>query len=147
MSCVRSLSEQLCRPLRLLVRDALALREQGAEASQIDLLGLCPQPVGPGLRHDALPVAERVAQAGDVYLDSVPRGRRWILGPELVDQALDRDRFVGTHKQLCKESALFGWAEAEELSVRVRLEGPEYAEIDAPEADRRRALRVALSVH
>jgi hypothetical protein len=51
------------------------------------------------------------------------------------------------HKQVCEEGALLGWAEPEEPSLRVRLEGAEYTEVNAPEAYRRRALSVALSVH
>jgi hypothetical protein len=51
------------------------------------------------------------------------------------------------HKQVCYEGALLGRAEPEELSLPVRLKGAEYTEVNAPEAGRRRAFNVALSVH
>jgi hypothetical protein len=57
----------------------------------------------------------------DVDLDCVPHGRGRLLGPELLDQTLDRNGLVRVEEEMGKEGALLGGAENDRRSIQVRL--------------------------
>jgi hypothetical protein len=65
-----------------------------------------------------------------VHLDRVARSLGRILGPELVDEALDRDGFVGVQQKVDEDSTLLGRAELDGSAPDARLERSEYAKFD-----------------
>ena len=77
-----------------------------------------------------VPVAERLAEAGDVDLESgaCSLGRR--LAPELVDQPRGRNDPVCVKQQQSEHRALLRWAEIEPSAVAPHLETPEDEEVE-----------------
>ena len=86
---------------------AATLRRQELETVKVDLLGRGLQAVTRPLRHDHPGVADRFAELRHVHLDAVRR-RPWRLAaPELVDQAVDRDRLVRVQEEDREQRTLF----------------------------------------
>ena len=82
------LAEQPARPGGI---GAFRLGDQPLEAEQVELVGVDPDEVAGLLRDDRRAVPEHLPQLGDVELERVRRGRRRIVRPQRVDQAVDRD--------------------------------------------------------
>jgi hypothetical protein len=64
-----------------------------------------------------------------VHLQALGRGRRRLLAPQLVDQALGRQSLVGMQEQQRQHSALLGAAEREHLSLVAGLQRAEDPEV------------------
>jgi hypothetical protein len=60
------------------------------EADQVKLLGVDREQVAAFARAQALG-SERLAEMGDVYVETVQGALRWALAPERIDQAIRRD--------------------------------------------------------
>ena len=77
-------------------------------------------------------VAQDAAQLGDVVLDDLRRRRRRLLGPELVDQPVRRERFVRVDQQKREQRALLAAADRDLPPVVADLERTEDVEIHLP---------------
>src|SRR5207249_7260041 len=90
--------ERLGEQIRGLARStvsegASAFGEQGLKAMKVELAGLEAEHVPGGGRLEQPSGLEQLPQLRDVDLQRLGRGRRRALSPELVDQALARQRF------------------------------------------------------
>ena len=103
--------------------------DRALEALAIELAFLDTQHVA-GRPGDE-PVAELLPEQGDVVTDDFGRGRRRRLAPELVDEAIDRDRFVGVQKQQRDQRELPAAPEAENPTLVNDLERTEDSELQA----------------
>jgi hypothetical protein len=86
------------------------------------------QEIRTAARLDALG-ADRLAEAGDVDLEGFLGGRRRVAGPEPVDEAFARHRFVAVNDQDGEQRPLLRRAELELFAGfddRERAEDPEF---------------------
>jgi hypothetical protein len=102
--------------LGIAVRERLAcLLEQDLEAVQVELAVRDVQQVagcaGDEQRVAAAVRAERLAQPRDMDLEGVVRGRRRIVGPQLLDQAVAGDDAIGLQQEDRQQRPLLRTAE------------------------------------
>jgi len=74
--------------------------------------------------------AEDGSQARDVDLYRVRRRRRWVVGPELVDELVGRDDPSDVEKERCEDRAHLRGAERQSFAVASSLEWTEDRELD-----------------
>jgi hypothetical protein len=112
---------------------AAAVGGEALEALAVELARLQADAVAALLRLQdavALPVrCQRAAQPADVHLQALGRGRRGLLAPQLVDQPLGGQPFVGVQQQEGEHRALLGTPQGQRLSLVARLERSEDAEV------------------
>ena len=97
------------------------------EAAEVDLVGRDVEHV-PGVPGDEHVGAERLAQERDVVLERVPGRPRRALAPELLDQAVGRDRLGGVQEQRREERAVLAPRQVDRLPAVERFERAEYSE-------------------
>ena len=104
-----------------------ALAEKSFEAAYIEPVGLDLEDVTRRARNEPI-LAERGAQARDIYAESA-LGAGWRrLMPELLDQAIGRNRPTRLEEEQCEEGALFSTAQSQRLTIPhdfYRAEHPE----------------------
>jgi hypothetical protein len=74
---------------------------------------------------------EEPAQPRDEGVHAPRRTRRWGLGPELVDDLLDRNDLVGMQEQQREKRALLPAPERKLASLAIDLQGAENPEVHA----------------
>ena len=102
---------------------------QALEAHDVDRLRVDVERVA-GLAGLQRPGRQRLAQRRDVDVDHLDRRLRDVLAPQVVDEALDRDRPVGVQQQPREQRARLATPELERLAVAVEhLQRTEHAEV------------------
>ena len=110
------------------------VRQQPLEAVEVELAHPDRQRVTRPLGSEHVP-AERSPQFRSIDLHHLRRRRRWLAGPEIVDQALGRNDLVGTQQKDRQQRALSSAPESENAVVVSDLEGTEDSEVHRALAD------------
>ena len=110
--------------------------DQGLEAVQVELVGIEPEQVAGGSRHQPpaslLRGPQQPPQPRDVHLDDLPGRRRRLLAPEAVGQPVRRDGLVAVQQQQGEQRALLWPAQGEGALTDARLERPKDQELHVP---------------
>src|SRR5919201_5457855 len=106
---------------------ALALVGERLEAGDVHLLRLQTERVAAAGRRDHV-VAQRLPQPGHVDLDTLGRMLGRLSVPELLHQALDRERPAVVDREECQQRALAAPGDRKLAAVRDDLERPEQSE-------------------
>ena len=99
------LTNQLCRTGGVPAAARLGgFRDQRPESLSVELAGRERDRIAGATGLDPSPrrasvIAERPAQPGDVHLHALRRARRRLVGPEVVHDAVERDRLVGVQEE------------------------------------------------
>ena len=104
---------------------ACRLGRQPLEPAQVELVRFAAEDVARRARLDRT-VAERLAQLRDVDLERRRRRRRRRVGPELVDQPLDRDDPAGLEREDGQERPLLATTDRDRPAVAPHLEWTEH---------------------
>ena len=122
--------ECLAQPVGRLLRRADRFRQQLLEPGRVQLTCRDLQRVARRARlHDG--VAECLAQSRDGVVQGGDRGFRWIVAPELVDEAVRGHDLVRVHEQNREQLPLAHRLQRDRKSMVDRLERPQNAEFKA----------------
>lgn len=98
-------AQQARRYLWVLAQRTPPIGRQRGKPLRVDGIGRALQPVpAVGRRNDFMP--DRLAQPRHVHLERLAGRDRWILTPDVVDQAVGRDRLIGMHQERCEHHTL-----------------------------------------
>jgi hypothetical protein len=107
----------------------LRLAEQALEAGRVQPLRLQIEEVALPARHDqARLLAELLPQPRGEHLEPLHRGRRRIVGPELVHEPVARHDPVQVHEEERQKGALLGRPERQARASAIGLDRPQYPE-------------------
>ncbi len=129
------LTKQLCRTVDIPAGELLrGFRDQHPEPLNVELARFERDRIAGATRFDQFPrrasvTAERPAQPGDMHLHALRRARRRALGPEVVDDAVERDRLVCVQEEQSEERAWLASIDLDRPPVIADLERPEYQKL------------------
>ncbi len=109
---------------RLVRRPPRGVRDEPLEPARVELVDTDAHEV-PGRPRDEHAFAEHLPQLRDVALDHLHRRRRWLLAPERLAQAIDRNRLVRVEEQNREQCALL---RAGERKHSIAVDDLEWAE-------------------
>ena len=98
------------------------------EASRVEFVRAESEQIAAGGRLDAF-VPERLAETRDIDLHALGRVLRRALPPQLVDDAVGRQRLVRVDREQCKERAFTTATDIDRAAVLKRLQRPQQPKI------------------
>ena len=126
-------------PVRLRRRSGPRIPHELLEAVQVERPGIGTKLVRGGDGPDHARGPERPAELRDVRLQYLRGRRRRPAAPELLDQAIARDRLVGAEEQDRKQGPRLRCIQRDDAALGDHLERSEDAELHAPIVPERRA--------